>query len=167
MRETLHVEIALGALTMAIERQRPASGPGADAQMKATGRVPPQASGLPFIGGAVGLQAVGLQLGLRSTPRTVPATGVKRPQSNGIVERLHRTLLGELFCVEGRRTWFERVDEMQPVLDTDLEHYNQRRPRQGRDMNGRTPAKAFIQGLPKPARRERKPAENSADQHAA
>jgi transposase InsO family protein len=30
-------------------------------------------------------------------------TRVKRPQSNGIVERLHRTLLDEHFCVEGRR----------------------------------------------------------------
>lgn len=29
---------------------------------------------------------------------------VKRPQSNGIVERLHRTLLDEHFRVEGRRT---------------------------------------------------------------
>lgn len=31
-------------------------------------------------------------------------TRVKRPQSNGIVERLHRTLLDEHFRVEGRRT---------------------------------------------------------------
>ena len=30
-------------------------------------------------------------------------TRVKRPQSNGIVERLHRTLLDEHFCVECRR----------------------------------------------------------------
>ena len=40
-------------------------------------------------------------------------TRVKRPQSNGIVERLHRTLLDEHFRVEGRRTWFETIDEMQ------------------------------------------------------
>ena len=32
-------------------------------------------------------------------------TKVKRPQSNGIVERLHCTLLDEHFRVEGRRTW--------------------------------------------------------------
>lgn len=37
---------------------------------------------------------------------------VKRPQSNGIVERLHRTLLDEHFRVEGRRIWFESIDEL-------------------------------------------------------
>ena len=40
-------------------------------------------------------------------------TRVKRPQSNGIVERFHRTLLDEHFRVKGRRTWFETVEEMQ------------------------------------------------------
>ncbi len=76
-------------------------------------------------------------------------TRVKRPQSNGIVERLHRTLLDEHFRVEGRRTWFETIEEMQGVLDEYLVAYNTKRPHQGRGMNGRTPARAFIDGLPK------------------
>jgi transposase InsO family protein len=75
-------------------------------------------------------------------------TRVKRPQSNGIVERFHRTLLDEHFRVEGRRTWFETVEEMQTALDAYLDGYNQRRPHQGRGMKGRTPAAAFKQGLP-------------------
>ena len=58
-------------------------------------------------------------------------TRVKRPQSNGIVERFHRTLLDEHFRVEGRRTWFETIEEMQAVLDDFLTGYNQRRPHQG------------------------------------
>ncbi len=62
---------------------------------------------------------------------------VKRPQSNGIVARFHRTLLDEHFRVEGRRTWFKTVEEMQAVLDDDLAHYNQRRPHQGSGMPGR------------------------------
>ncbi|WP_425500104.1 hypothetical protein [Propylenella binzhouense] len=45
-------------------------------------------------------------------------TRVKRSQSNGIVERLDRALLDEHFRVEGRRTWFETIEEMQAVLDT-------------------------------------------------
>ena len=95
-------------------------------------------------------------------------TKVKRPQSNGIVERLHRTLLDEHFRIEGRKTWFDTVEEMQPVLDTYLEHYNQRRPHQGRGMNGRTPAHAFTDGLPKIARRkETKPANTSDQKQAA
>jgi len=77
-------------------------------------------------------------------------TKVKRPQSNGIVERLHRTLLNEHFRVEGRRTWLETIEEMQAVLDTYLDGYNHRRPHQGRGMKGRTPAQAFREGPPKP-----------------
>lgn len=76
-------------------------------------------------------------------------TRVSRPQSNGIVERLHRTLLDEHFRVEGRRTWFETLDEMQAVLDAYLVTYNTGRPHQGRGMNGRTPIAAFVEGIRK------------------
>ena len=50
------------------------------------------------------------------------------PQSNGIVERFHRTLLDEHFRVEGRRTWFETIEEMQVALDKYLVTYNRKRP---------------------------------------
>ena len=65
---------------------------------------------------------------------------VKRPQSNGIAECQHRTLLDEHFRIEGHRTWFETIEEMQCVLDDYLVGYNTRRPHQGRGMVGRTPA---------------------------
>ena len=96
-------------------------------------------------------------------------TRVKRPQSNGIVERLHRTLLDEHFRVEGRKTWFETIGEMQVVLDDCLVGYNTRRPHQGRGMNGRTPAIAFIEGLPKPTshKREKSPPTKTPKQIAA
>ena len=96
-------------------------------------------------------------------------TRVKRPQSNGIVERLHRTLLDEHFRVEGRRTWFETIDEMQAVLDAYLVCYNTTRPHQGRGMNGRTPATAFSQGLPKPPsdKKEKSPPPKPSKQLAA
>src|SRR6516164_2296627 len=76
-------------------------------------------------------------------------TRVNRPQSNGIVERWHRTLLDEHFRVEGRRTWFETIEEMQTVLDQYLLEYNTKRPHQGRGMNGRTPITAFIDSIKK------------------
>ena len=92
-------------------------------------------------------------------------TNVNRPQSNGIVERFHRTLLDEHFRVEGRRTRFETIDEMQLVLDKYLVAYNRKRPHQGRRMNGRTPWQAFQEGLPPTAKtnttteqKKRKPA---------
>lgn len=82
------------------------------------------------------------------------------PQSNGIIERFDRTLLDEHFRVGGRRTWFETIEEMHAILDDFLTAYNQRRPYQGRNMNGRKPANAFVDGLPETANRkeDKKPA---------
>ena len=74
---------------------------------------------------------------------------VERPQSNGFIERLHRTLLDEHFQVKGRTKWYETVEEMQKDLDAYLEHYCQKRPHQGRGMNGKTPYAVFVKGLPK------------------
>jgi transposase InsO family protein len=74
-------------------------------------------------------------------------TRVKRPQSNGIAERFHRTLLDEHFRIEGRKAWFETIEEMQAVLDDYLVGYNTRRPHQGRGMQGRTPLQAFRDGI--------------------
>ena len=52
---------------------------------------------------------------------------------------MQRTVLAEHFHVEGRRPWFETIDEMQAVLDRWLVRYNAKRPHQSRNMNGRTP----------------------------
>lgn len=76
-------------------------------------------------------------------------TKVRRPQSNGFIERLHRTLLDEHFRIQGRTTWYETVEEMQADLEQYFKHYNYERTHQGRNMNGRTPYTVFIDGLPK------------------
>lgn len=76
-------------------------------------------------------------------------TKVRRPQSNGFVERLHRTLLDEHFRIMGRTKWYESIEEMQKDLEAYLHHYNHDRTHQGRNMKGRVPYKAFIDGLPK------------------
>jgi len=83
-------------------------------------------------------------------------TKVRRPQSNGFVERLHRTLLDEHFRVMGRTKFYESVDEMQKDLDTYLIHYNTKRPHQGRNMNGMTPEQAFKKGLKYRPKNEKK-----------
>jgi transposase InsO family protein len=75
-------------------------------------------------------------------------TQVRRPQSNGIVERLHRTLLDEHFRIQGRIKFYESLEEMQTDLDSYLNIYNYERAHQGRNMNGRTPHQAFIEGIP-------------------
>ena len=84
-------------------------------------------------------------------------TRVRRPQSNGFIERFHRTLLDEHFRVKGRTKWYETIDEMQKDLDEYLIIYNTKRTHQGRRMNGRTPLKVFLAGLPKKPRKEAAP----------
>lgn len=79
-------------------------------------------------------------------------TKVRRPQSNGFIERLHKTLLDEHFRIKGREKWYESLDEMQTDLDAYLQHYNTQRPHQGRGMHGKTPYGRFVKGLPKPSK---------------
>lgn len=74
-------------------------------------------------------------------------TKVRRPQSNGYVERLHRTFLDEHFRIAGRTKFYESVQEMQNDFDKYLEYYNTERAHQGRNMNGRTPIQVFIEGI--------------------
>ena len=81
-------------------------------------------------------------------------TRVRRPQSNGFVERLHRTLLDEHFRIQGRTKWYEALDEMQTDLDDYLVTYNTKRPHQGRNMKGMTPYTVFKKGLPKTLKKE-------------
>ena len=89
-------------------------------------------------------------------------TQVRRPQSNGFVERLHRTLLDEHFRVLGRTKFYESIQEMQSDLDACLVTYNTKRPHQGRGMNGRTPADIFARCLPK----TKKPKEDQIEKAA-
>ena len=72
----------------------------------------------------------------------------KKIASNGIVERLHRTLLDEHFRIQGRIKLYESLEEMQNDLDSYLQIYNYERAHQGRNMNGRTPHQAFAEGIP-------------------
>lgn len=76
-------------------------------------------------------------------------TKVRRPQSNGFVERMHKTLLDEHFRIKGREKFYESVLEMQKDLEIYLKYYNEERAHQGRNMNGRTPQMAFVEGIKK------------------
>ncbi|VFB09631.1 integrase catalytic subunit [Aeromonas salmonicida] len=55
-------------------------------------------------------------------------TKVRKPQSNGFIERLHRRLLDEHCRIKGRTTGYESVEQMQIDLDSYLEQYNNQRP---------------------------------------
>src|SRR5262249_55487089 len=66
-------------------------------------------------------------------------TKVKHPQTNGFVERFHRTVKEEFFAVALRETFYEAVDPLQADLDRWLAHYNTERPHLGYRNLGRRP----------------------------
>jgi transposase InsO family protein len=66
-------------------------------------------------------------------------TQVRRPQTNGFVERFHRTVLDEFFRTAFRTTMYETVEALQTDLDAWLHHYNHLRPHQGYRNLGKRP----------------------------
>ena len=58
-------------------------------------------------------------------------TKVRRPQTNGFVERLNRTALDEFFREAFRKKLYESVEALQQDLDEWLFYYNRARPHQG------------------------------------
>jgi transposase InsO family protein len=75
-------------------------------------------------------------------------TKTKSPQTNGICERFHRTVLDEFYRVAFRKKIYRTVDELQADLDSWIADYNQRRPHQGRWCFGKTPLQTFLDALP-------------------
>jgi hypothetical protein len=66
-------------------------------------------------------------------------TKVRKPQTNGFVERFNRTVLDEFFRIAFRTKFYESVEQLQTDLDEWLAYYNQERPHQGYRNMGRRP----------------------------
>lgn len=74
-------------------------------------------------------------------------TKVRHPQSNGICERLHRTMQDEFYAVTFRKNAYQNLEELQDHLDAWLAYYNNERPHSGRYCYGKTPMQTFIESL--------------------
>ena len=74
-------------------------------------------------------------------------TKTKSPQTNGICERFHRTVLDEFYRVAFRKKIYRTIDELQADLDAWLQSYNEARPHQGRWCFGKTPLQTFCDSL--------------------
>ena len=72
----------------------------------------------------------------------------RSPQTNGICERFHKTVLDEFYRVAFRKKLYRRIEELQRDLDAWLEEYNEERPHQGRWCYGKTPMQTFIDSVP-------------------
>lgn len=74
-------------------------------------------------------------------------TKTRHPQTNGICERFHKTMLNEFYRVAFRKKIYRTLEELQPDLDVWMEEYNQQRPHQGRWCYGKTPMHTFVDSL--------------------
>ena len=73
---------------------------------------------------------------------------MKSPPTNGIVERLHKTILTEFYRLTFRQKIDTTLTELQADLDEWLRYYNEERVHQGRWCFGRTPKQTFIEMIP-------------------
>ena len=75
-------------------------------------------------------------------------TKVKSPQTNGIVERFHKTMLSEFYRITFRKKIYANLADLQGDLDGWLREYNEERVHQGRWCYGRTPLQTFLDTIP-------------------
>lgn len=73
-------------------------------------------------------------------------TKVRSPQTNGICERFHKTILQEFYQVTLRKKIYDDLDSLQKDLDEWLDYYNNSRTHQGKMCCGRTPQETLLDG---------------------
>lgn len=73
-------------------------------------------------------------------------TKAMSPQTNGICERFHKTILQEFYQVTFRKKLYEDINSLQKDLDDWLDYYNNERTHQGKICNGRTPMETLLSG---------------------
>ena len=73
-------------------------------------------------------------------------TKAAHPQTNGICERFHKTILQEFYQITFRKKIYRSIEELQHDLDEWLWYYNNERTHQGKMCCGRTPLQTLIDG---------------------
>ena len=73
-------------------------------------------------------------------------TKTKSPQTNGICERFHKTVLQEFYQITFRKKIYSTIEELQTDLDEWLIYYNNERTHQGKMCCGRTPLETLEDG---------------------
>jgi transposase InsO family protein len=75
-------------------------------------------------------------------------TKTKSPQTNGICERFHKTVLDEFYRVAFRKKVYASVEQLQQDLDAWLQEYNVQRTHSGKYCYGKTPMQTFQDSIP-------------------
>ena len=73
-------------------------------------------------------------------------TKARHPQTNGICERFHKSILQEFYQIAFRKKLYLTLDELQVDLDGWIDYYNNERTHQGKMCCGRTPMQTLIEG---------------------
>jgi transposase InsO family protein len=73
-------------------------------------------------------------------------TKAQSPQTNGICERFHKTILNEFYQVAFRKKIYTTLESIQEDLDAWIDSYNHERTHQGKMCCGRTPMATFEDG---------------------
>ena len=73
-------------------------------------------------------------------------TKAKSPQTNGICERVHQTILNEFYRVTFRKKVYSDLETLQMDLNEYMNEYNYKRTHQGKRCQGRTPMETFLDG---------------------
>lgn len=73
-------------------------------------------------------------------------TKVRSPQTNGICERFHQTILNEFYRIAFRKKIYSKLETLQTDLDDYIVFYNNDRTHQGKRCQGRKPMQTFIDG---------------------
>ena len=75
-------------------------------------------------------------------------TKARSPQTNGICERFHKTILQEFYQVAFRKKIYKTLEELQADVDVWLKHYNEERPHSGKYCFGKPPMQTFLDSIP-------------------
>lgn len=73
-------------------------------------------------------------------------TKARHPQTNGICERFHKTILQEFYQVAFRKKYYQSLEDLQTDLDAWIDYYNRERTHQGKMCCGRTPMQTLLDG---------------------
>ena len=74
-------------------------------------------------------------------------TKAKSPQTNGICERFHKTILNEFYRIAFRKKIYSSLEELQKDLDEWIRWYNEERTHSGKYCFGKTPMQTFLDSL--------------------
>ena len=73
-------------------------------------------------------------------------TNAMSPQTNGICECFHKTILTEFYQITFRKKLYSTIEELQKDQDDWMQYYNNKRTHQGKTCCGTKPMETLLDG---------------------